>query len=96
MLEEALSVVGLRPDEFWRMTWDEYEYVRHAHEIQQQQAMVAPRFTAWHMARMWTGETATLQQFMSLPLVDDAPAVSAAPVETNDEFFARLAKQGLI
>lgn len=98
---EAVGIVGLRPSEFWELTWADYDDLLFNVRYREQQALVGPRMVATQLYNIAQGfakspKTKTEQAYRKLPLIDPEPE-EAKPVDPKwwERMQALAANSGL-
>lgn len=89
-MDYALGEVGLRPRDFWRMTWEEYERTWRGYELRQTREWERTRqLGEWAAAFNGVDLDKELKGKRLLTLSTDRPPMTSK--ETNEEFLARMA-----
>jgi hypothetical protein len=75
VLTEAVGIVGLRPSEFWELTWADYDDLLFNVRYREQQALVGPRMVATQLYNIAQGfakspKAKTESAYRPLHLVD--------------------------
>lgn len=96
-----MGIVGLKPAEFWDLTWADYDDLLFNVRYREQQALVGPRMVAtqlYNLAQGFSTNPRAMKEtaYRPLPLIDPAPE-SAKPIDPD--WWARMqqhaAKSGL-
>ena len=71
-------MLGLLPDEFWRLAWPDYDDLLYHHRYQEQQALAGHRMVATQVYNAMQGFATTPKgkteaEYRSLPLIDPPP-----------------------
>jgi hypothetical protein len=99
LLDNAQISVGLLPDVMWNMTWDEYGRACQAQEMREIREWQRTRqLGEWNAAFAGVDLRKELGNKRLLELPTDQPNLPriGGKIETEEEFFARMAASGLI
>lgn len=86
VLDYCIGEVGLKPDEFWRMTWKEVETACNGYQVRLARSREMDRFIAAVLinANRKKGAAAVRPEDI-MPLVTDKPA-KVVPLMTKEEY----------
>ncbi|GAA4299385.1 hypothetical protein GCM10023183_08570 [Nibribacter koreensis] len=91
----AFGPLGLKPKEFWRLSWPEFWHLYEGNELKRQLEWDKTRFLAaavingsYHRGK----RAVSPQEVLHLPLVD-RKAAKGEPKETPQEFIARMSRK---
>jgi hypothetical protein len=95
-----MGIVGLRPNEFWELTWADYDDLLFNVRYREQQALVGPRMVATQLYNLAQGfaknpKAKTEMAYRPLHLVDPPmPEVKPLPASWWARMEALAAKSG--
>ncbi|WP_156108933.1 hypothetical protein [Hymenobacter sp. APR13] len=90
----ALGELGMLPEDFWNLTWQEYEYARYGHRVRELNEWKRTRRICWQMVNLVADKF--IPESKIFQLLDDLANDTASSYEADTAYWNSMKERGLL